>query len=85
MTSAKHSTGSISPVDGLAPKVIASNGTVRIASPRTPVFDIPTKTAIIAITTHDHSLCMYVEKSIIQVRSVSLLFILRAKLLIFDQ
>ena len=82
MTSTKHSTGSISPVDGLAPKVIASNGTVRTASPRTPVFDIPTKTAI---TTHDHSLCMYVEKSIIQVRSVSLLFILRAKLLIFDQ
>jgi len=34
------------------------------------------------ITTHDHSLCMYAEKSIIQVRSVSLLFILRAKLLI---
>ena len=65
MTSAKQSTGSISPVDGLAPKVIANSGTVRIANPCTPVFDMPTKRAIRNNTAHAHSPCMYAEKTII--------------------
>ena len=43
--------------------------TVRMASPCTPVFDMPTKMAITKRTIQAQSLCMYAEKSIISCSS----------------